>query len=122
MFTSFGFAAWPRVGAGSGTIDRIGNARSRCIAANRQALRDLSQRIFGTAFCAFHTEDTLRAVCSLSGVVRNVDVHRTDLFAFAARHTFVFVALDPENGEITHRLQKHGDRADILAESAVVFE
>ena len=36
--------------------------------------------------------------------------------------TFVFVAMDANQGEVAHRLEEDGDGTDIFAEGAVVLE
>ena len=80
------------------------------------------QRLPGAAFHALQTEDTLRSVFSLSGIIRYIYIHRTHPLTLSTGNTFAFVALDPQQGIITHRLQKHRDRADIFAECTVVLK
>ena len=80
------------------------------------------QCLFGAAFHAFHAQNTLRAVFAAAGIVGNVYLHGADLFAFAAGDAFAVVALYPEQGEITHGLEKNRNGTDILAESPVVME
>ena len=80
------------------------------------------QCLFGAAFHAFHAQNALRAVFAAAGIVGNVYLHGADLFAFAAGDAFAVVALYPEQGEITHGLEKNGNGADILAEPPYPFE
>ncbi len=63
-----------------------------------------SERILGTRFDAFHAKNAFRSVFTASAVVRNIDIHRADGFAFSAVDTFAFVTLYTGEGKIAHRL------------------
>lgn len=39
---------------------------------------------------------TFRAILSFTGIIRNINIHWTHFFAFAARYTFAFITLNPE--------------------------
>ena len=80
------------------------------------------QGVFGTIPDTFEAKNAFGAVLPLPGVIGHVDIHRTNPLAFSAGDTFFFVAGDTEQGIIAHRLQKDGDRADVFAEGAVIFE
>ena len=77
---------------------------------------------FRTGLDTFHTEDALGSIFTAAGIVRNVHIHRADSFAFAAGDAFCFVAFDPHKSVKAHGFQKNGNRTDIFAESAVIFE
>lgn len=79
------------------------------------------QRFFRTRFCTFKAEDAFRAVFAFSGIVCHINIHRTYLFTFAAGNAFAFVALDSEQGKVTHRLQENGDRTDVFTKSPIVL-
>ena len=57
----------------------------------------------------------------LLGEVENFNVHRAVFFAFFAADTFVRVQLDMEEGKAAGWFQEDCDRADIFAESPVIF-
>ena len=57
----------------------------------------------------------------LLGYVEDFNIHRAVFFAFFAADTFVRVQFDMEKGKTAGWFQKDGDRADIFAESPVVF-
>ena len=57
----------------------------------------------------------------LLGEVENFHIHRAVIFAFFAADAFICVKLHMEKGKVAGRLQKDCDRADIFAESPVVF-
>ena len=45
-----------------------------------ERLREVGlKRAFGAVLYAFHAEDAFGAVCSVSGIVGDIDVHRTYL-------------------------------------------
>ena len=80
------------------------------------------QRLFWTVLHTLQAEDTLRSIFSLSGIIRYIYLHRTHPLTLSAGDTFAFVTPYPQQGIITHRLQKHRDRADVFAERTVVLE
>ena len=67
-------------------------------------------------------KDTLCGVLAFAGIVVYFHFHRADLQAFAAVDAFAFIAMDAEQGEVTHRLEENRDGADILAEGTIVLE
>ena len=80
------------------------------------------ERFFRTGLHAFHTENTFCSILPLSGVVRYFYIHGTDFLTSAAGYTLACITFYPQNREITHRLQKHRYRTEILAERTVIFE
>ena len=70
---------------------------------------------------ALHAQDAFRAIEPFSGVVRHVHIHGAHLPALSAGDALFLIARYPEQGKIAHRLQKDRYRAEILAESTVVF-
>ena len=67
-------------------------------------------------------QDTLSGIFPFTGILVHFYIHRTDFQAFVAVDALAFVAMDAEQGEVTHRLEEDRDGADILAEGAVVLE
>ena len=82
----------------------------------------LFQSLHWTCFLAFVAEDALRGVFSLSRILVDFHIHRADFQALAALDALAFVATDTQSREIAHRLQEHGDGAEVFAEGAVVAE
>ena len=76
---------------------------------------------FRTLVYALHTENTLGTVFMLLGEVENFDIHWAVFFALFAANAFVGVQLDMEEGKAAGWFQEDCDRADIFAESPVVF-
>ena len=81
-----------------------------------------SKRVLWTILNTLHAQNTLRSVLSFPRVVRYINIHRADLFSFPAGYTFICIAFYPQQGEITHGLEKYRDRTNILTECPVVFE
>ena len=67
-------------------------------------------------------QDAFRGVFAFAGILVHFHFHRADFQAFAALDAFALVAMDAEQGEVTHRLEEDRDGADILAEGAIVLE
>lgn len=82
----------------------------------------LSQSIFGTILLAFHAENTLRPVLTLTGIIGYINIHGTYAFTLAAGNAFLLIAFYPEQRKVTHRLQEHRDGTDILTECPVILE
>ena len=81
------------------------------------------QCLFRALIDALKAKDALRAVLSrFPLIIRHLDVHRADAQALATGNALVRIALDPQQREITHGLQKHRDRTEILAERSVVMQ
>jgi hypothetical protein len=55
-------------------------------------------------------------------MVGDIHIHRTDLLAGPAVVALLRIHPHPKQGEIAHRLQKHGDRTEILTKRPVVLE
>ena len=70
----------------------------------------------------FHTQNTFCSVFPFSGVIGYINIHRTNFFTFSTWNTLLFVTLNPDYREITHRFQKDRDRTNILTERSVIFK
>ena len=77
---------------------------------------------FRAVFHALHAKDALRAVFSLSWIVSNIDIHRTNPFALSTWNTFFLVAFYAHDGKITHRFKKNRDRTNVFTERAIIFK
>ena len=82
----------------------------------------LSQCLYGTFFLTFVTQNTFCGVISLARIVVHFHIHRTNFQALAALNALLLVAVDAEHGKVTHRLEEDRDRANVLAEGAIIFE
>lgn len=71
---------------------------------------------------AFQAQDAFGAVFAVAGIVRDINVHGAVRGAFPAGDAFALVAGDADQGESARWLHHDGNRADILAECAVVME
>ena len=80
------------------------------------------QRLGGTDPRALVAEDALRSVFPLAGFAVDLHVHGADAQTFAAVDAFAFIAVNPQQGKIAHRLEKYRDGTQILAERPVVLE
>ena len=80
------------------------------------------QCLGGADLCAFVAEDTFRPVFPLAGFFVDLHVHGADPQAFAAVDTFTLVAVNAQQGKITHRLEKYCDRTQVFAERTVILE
>ena len=76
----------------------------------------------GTNFRALIAENALRSVFPFAGFFVDLHVHRTYLQAFTAVDAFPFVAVNAQQGKITHRLEKCCDRTQVFAECTVILE
>ena len=85
-------------------------------------LAPLMQCLGGADLCAFVAEDTFRPVFPLAGFFVDLHVHGADPQAFAAADTFTLVAVNAQQGKITHRLEKYCDRTQVFAECTVILE
>ena len=97
----------------------IPSPRFRCMGAS---LAVSPQRLGGADLCTFVAKNTLRSVFALAGLFVYLHVHGADPEAFVAVDAFVFVTVDPQEGQIAHGLEKHGDGAEVFAEGPVVPE
>ena len=70
----------------------------------------------------FHAQNTFCSVFPFSGVIGYINIHRTNFFTFSTWNTLLFVTLNSDYREITHRFQKDRDRTNILTERSVIFE
>lgn len=80
------------------------------------------QRFFRTGFDAFKAQNAFRTILAFAGVVRHIDVHRTDCFAFAARNAFRMIARNSKERKVTHRFEENCNGTNVLAESPVIFK
>src|SRR5262245_11752761 len=93
------------------------------LAADIQTERQ-RERLLGTDADACLTQCTLgRAHPFAAGdVVGDPNVHRADLLAYPMLAALLWVARDLEQREARAELERDRDRADVLAERAVVLE
>ena len=82
----------------------------------------LMQRFCRARFRTLVAKDALRSVFLLAGFFIDLHIHGADAQAFAAMDTFALVAMNAQEREITHGLEKHRDRAQILTERPVILE
>ena len=80
------------------------------------------QCLCGTHLRALIAEYALCSVFPLAGFPVDLHIHGADAQAFAAMDTFALVAMNAQEREITHGLEKHRDRAQILTERPVILE
>ena len=80
------------------------------------------QRLRGTGLCALVAENTLRSVFPFAGFFVDLHIHGTDPQALSAVNAFALIAVDAQQREIAHGLEKNRDGTKILAERAVVLE
>ena len=80
------------------------------------------QCFFRAGLRALVTEDALRSVFSLAGLFIDLHIHRADPQAFAAVNALILVAMDTQQGEIAHGLEKYRDRTQVFTERPVIFE
>ena len=55
----------------------------------------------------FVTENALRPILPLAGLLIDLHIHGTNPQAFAAMDAFALITMHPKQRKITHRLQKH---------------
>jgi hypothetical protein len=70
----------------------------------------------------FSAKNTFGSVKPFSAVVRGVNVHRAQPFAFSAGYTFFRLVFHPQQRKIACRLEEHGNRAKVLAKGAVILK
>ncbi len=80
------------------------------------------QRFCRAGLRAFVAEDALRSVFPFAGFFIDLNIHGADAQAFAAMDAIILVAVDAQQRKITHGLEKHRDRAQILTERPVILE
>ena len=80
------------------------------------------QRFCGARFRAFVAEDALRPVFPLAGFFIDLHIHGADPQAFAAMDAFALVAVDAQQGEIAHRLEKDRNWTQIFAERTIILK
>ena len=67
-------------------------------------------------------EDAFSSIFATTGVLVYLYFHRTCFQALSAIDTFVFIALDAEQGIVAHWLEEYGYGADVFAEGAIVLQ
>ena len=76
----------------------------------------------GTDLRAFVTEDALRSIFSFAGFFVDLHVHGADPQTLPAVDAFALIAVDAQQGEIAHGLEKNRNRAQVFAERPIIFE
>ena len=76
----------------------------------------------GAYFGALLAEDAFCGIFATAGVLVYLYFHRTCFQALSAFDTFIFVALDAEQGIVAHWLEEYGYGADVFAEGTIVFQ
>ena len=76
----------------------------------------------GAYFGALLAEDAFCGIFATAGVLVYLYFHRTCFQALSAFDTFIFVALDSEQGIVAHWLEEYGYGADVFAEGTIVFQ
>lgn len=80
------------------------------------------QRLPGTDIRALPAENALRPIGPIPGIGGHIHVHGADFFAGPAVRTLFLVYPHPQEGEITHRLKKDGNRTEVLTKRPVILE
>ena len=80
------------------------------------------QRLGGTGFRAFIAENALRPVFPFAGFPVDLHIHGADPQTLSTMDTLLLIAVDAQQRKVTHGLEKHRNRAQILAERAVILE
>ena len=80
------------------------------------------QSLCRTGLRTLLTEDAFCCILATASVFVHLNLHRADLQTFPATDALVLIALDANQGVITHGLHKHRYRADVLAEGAIVLQ
>ena len=65
-------------------------------------------------------ENALGGVLPTAGIVVYFDIHRTHLQTFSAANASPLIAMYAQQRVTARGFEKHGDRADVLAESTIV--
>ena len=80
------------------------------------------QSLFRAGLRTFVAENTFCPIFTLAGFFVDLHIHRADLQAFAAVDAFTLIAVNTQQREIAHRLEKYCDRAQVFAECTVILE
>ena len=80
------------------------------------------QRFCGASLRTLIAEDALRPVFPLAGFFVDRHIHGADPQALPTMDAFALIAVDAQQRKITHGLEKHRDRAQILTERPVILE
>ena len=80
------------------------------------------QCLCGANLCTFITENAFCSILPAAGLFIDLYVHRADPQALAAMDALLLIAVDAQQGKITHRLEEYRDRTQIFAERPVIFE
>ena len=80
------------------------------------------QRLRGTGSRTFVAKDTLRSVFPFAGFPVDLHVHGADPQTLPTMDTLLLIAVDAQQRKVTHGLEKHRNRAQILAERPVILE
>ena len=67
-------------------------------------------------------QNTFGSVFAFAGIVVHFHFHRADLQAFATLDASTLVAMDANQGKVTHWLKEDRDGTDVFAEGTVVLE
>lgn len=84
--------------------------------------KKFNARLFRAGLRAFVAENAFCPVFTFAGFFVDLHVHRTYLQAFTAVDAFPLVAVNAQQGKITHRLEKYCDRTQVFAERTVILE
>ena len=80
------------------------------------------QSLFRAGLRAFVAENAFCPVFTFAGFFVDLHIHRADLQAFATADAFTLIAVNTQQGEIAHRLEKYCDRTQVFAECTVILE
>ena len=91
-------------------------------APKRVPKKVLMQSLFRAGLRAFVAENAFCPVFAFAGFFVDLHIHRADLQAFATADAFTLIAVNTQQGEIAHRLEKYCDRTQVFAECTVILE